>query len=257
MCIRDSDAGEFVPWYQPMVSLTTGRLVGAEALVRWMHPDKGVLPPAAFIELAEGSGIIVEIGLEILARACADAVTWPGSVGVSVNLSPRQLQHDGLVDDVAEILDATGLAPSRLTLEITESVLVADPLAAARVLGALKLLGVSLALDDFGTGYSSLSYLNRFPVDTLKVDKSFIDSLGEGIGNDKVLLQAIVGLGRTLELKVVAEGIERPEQRASLQALGCGLGQGYLFARPMSHALFLDHLAGTEQAEQYGAQTVR
>ncbi|MCU1488486.1 MAG: hypothetical protein JWN67_5232 [Actinomycetia bacterium] len=253
---RALDAGEFVPWYQPVVSLTTGRLVGAEALVRWMHPDKGVLPPAAFIELAEGSGIIVDIGQEILARACADAVSWPGSIGISVNLSARQLQHDGLVDDVAEVLDATGLAPSRLTLEITESVLVADPTAASRVLGALKLLGVSLALDDFGTGYSSLSYLNRFPVDTLKVDKSFIDALGEGMGNDKVLLQAIVGLGRTLELKVVAEGIERPEQRASLQALGCGLGQGYLFARPMAHALFLEHLAGSER-EQYGAQTVR
>jgi diguanylate cyclase (GGDEF)-like protein/PAS domain S-box-containing protein len=250
---RALEAGEFVPYYQPVVSLSSGRLVGAEALVRWMHPVRGTLPPAAFIELAEESGLIVEIGREILARACADASTWPGTVGISVNLSARQLQHDGLVADVAEVLATTGLAPSRLTLEITESVLVADPVAAARVLGALKLLGVSLALDDFGTGYSSLSYLNRFPVDSLKVDKSFVDALGEGAANDKVLLQAIVGLGRTLELTVVAEGIERPEQRASLQALGCGLGQGYLFARPMAHDLFLDHLVD----EQYGARTVR
>jgi EAL domain-containing protein (putative c-di-GMP-specific phosphodiesterase class I) len=172
-------------------------------------------------------------------------------VGISVNLSARQLQHEGLVDDVVRVLGETGLNPSRLTLEITESVLVADPVAAARVLAALKALGLSIALDDFGTGYSSLSYLNRFPVDTLKVDKSFVDVLGEGPGNDKALLQAIVGLGRTLELTVVAEGIERPEQQASLQALGCGLGQGYLFARPMA----LEHFV--QQVEQYGARTVR
>jgi diguanylate cyclase (GGDEF)-like protein/PAS domain S-box-containing protein len=248
---RALEAGEFVPYYQSVVSLSTGRLVGAEALVRWLHPERGVLPPAAFIELAEESGLIVDIGIAILRRACADAVTWPSPVGISVNLSARQLQHEGLVDDVVRVLAETGLAPSRLTLEITESVLVADPVAAARVLGALKELGLSIALDDFGTGYSSLSYLNRFPVDTLKVDKSFVDVLGEGPGNDKALLQAIVGLGRTLELTVVAEGIERPEQRASLQALGCGLGQGYLFAHPMA----LEHFV--QQVEQYGARTVR
>jgi EAL domain-containing protein (putative c-di-GMP-specific phosphodiesterase class I) len=217
-------------------------MVGAEALVRWNHPERGVLAPDEFIELAEESGVIVGIGQVILAQACADAATWPGSLGVSVNLSPRQLQHEKLIDDVAEILDVTGLNPSRLTLEITETVLVADPMAAARVLGALKALGVSIALDDFGTGYSSLSYLNRFPVDTLKIDKSFVDALGEVGGNEKVLLQAIIGLGRTLELRVVAEGIEQPEQRDSLQALGCGLGQGYLFARPMAYEHFVEFL---------------
>ncbi|MCU1380232.1 MAG: hypothetical protein JWN29_3215 [Acidimicrobiales bacterium] len=239
---RALEAEEFVAYYQPVVSLSTGRMVGAEALVRWNHPERGVLAPDEFIELAEESGVIVGIGHVILAQACADAATWPGSLGVSVNLSPRQLQHEKLIDDVAEILDVTGLNPSRLTLEITETVLVADPMAAARVLGALKALGVSIALDDFGTGYSSLSYLNRFPVDTLKIDKSFVDALGEGGGNEKVLLQAIIGLGRTLELRVVAEGIEQPEQRDSLQALGCGLGQGYLFARPMAYEHFLDFL---------------
>jgi diguanylate cyclase (GGDEF)-like protein/PAS domain S-box-containing protein len=248
---RALEAGEFVPYYQPVVSLTSGRLVGAEALVRWQHPERGVLPPAAFIGLAEESGLIVDIGLAVLRQACADAADWPADVGVNVNLSPRQLQHEGLVRDVVEVLLETRLPASRLTLEITETVLMADPAAAARVLGALKELGVSLALDDFGTGYSSLSYLNRFPVDTLKVDKSFVDVLGEGPGNDKALLQAILGLGRTLELTVVAEGIERPEQRASLQALGCGLGQGYLFAHPMALDRFLEHV------EQYGARTVR
>jgi diguanylate cyclase (GGDEF)-like protein/PAS domain S-box-containing protein len=259
---RALDAGEFVPYYQPVVSLATGRLVGAEALVRWLHPDRGVLPPAVFIELAEESGIIVEIGREILSRACVDAAAWPGTVGVNVNLSPRQLQHDGLIDDVAEILDVSGLAASRLTLEITETVLVADPLAAARVLGALKALGVSVALDDFGTGYSSLSYLNRFPVDTLKIDKSFVDALGGSEANEKALLQAIVGLGRTLELNVVAEGIEREEQQASLQALGCGLGQGYLFARPMPRddlrvLLEEQHAVDARRDHQYGVRTVR
>ncbi|MCU1373548.1 MAG: putative signaling protein [Actinomycetia bacterium] len=238
---RALEAGEFVPYYQPVVSLTNGRMVGAEALVRWNHPERGVLLPAAFIELAEESGVIIGIGQEVLARACADAAAWPGSVGVSVNLSPRQLQHESLIDDVAAVLAATGLCPSRLTLEITEMVLVADPVAAARVLGGLKALGVSVALDDFGTGYSSLSYLNQFPVDTLKIDKSFIDAVGHGKGNEEALLQAIVGLGRTLELTVVAEGIERVEQRTSLQLLGCGLGQGYLFARPMANDRFLEY----------------
>jgi EAL domain-containing protein (putative c-di-GMP-specific phosphodiesterase class I) len=222
--------------------LSTGRIVGAEALVRWFHPDRGVLAPAAFIELAEESGVIVGIGQEILTRACEDAAGWPIPIGVSVNLSPRQLQHDGLIDDVAEVLDSTGLDPSRLTLEITESVLVADPTAAARVLGALKALGVSIALDDFGTGYSSLSYLNRFPVDSLKIDKTFVDALGDGRGNEHVLLQAIVALGRTLDLTVVAEGIEYADQWTSLQSLGCALGQGYLFARPMANEHLLAFL---------------
>jgi diguanylate cyclase (GGDEF)-like protein len=231
-------AGEFVPHFQPVVSLTSGRTVSAEALVRWHHPQRGVLPPSAFIELAEESGLIVDIGRSVLLRACAEAVAWPsgprGPIGVSVNLSAKQLQAEDLVDEVADVLDATGLSASRLTLEITESVLVDDPASAARTLGALKALGVSIALDDFGTGYSSLSYLSRFPVDVLKIDKSFVDAVDMAdAGTERALLQAIVGLGRTLELNVVAEGIERPEQRIALQKLGCGLGQGYLFGRPV------------------------
>ena len=237
---RALEAGEFVPHYQPVVSLAHGRAVGVEALVRWEHPQRGRLAPIAFIELAEESGSIIDIGRVVLRQACADAVTWPGSLGLSVNLSARQLQDAHLVADVADVLRDTGLAPQRLTLEITESVLVADPDAAAAVLGQLKALGVSVALDDFGTGYSSLSYLNRFPVDTLKIDKSFIDALALGGTNEAALLQAIVGLGRTLELNVVAEGIEDADQLAVLQALGCGLGQGYLFARPMPNADLLD-----------------
>ena len=230
-------AGEFVNHYQPVVSLSTGQVVGAEALVRWAHPTRGLLPPGAFIDIAEESGLIVGIGRDVLRRACADAMTWPdgpdGPLDIAVNLSVRQLQHDEVLHEVIDALRSTGLAPERLTLEITESVLVADPQAAAEALAALKRLGVRIAIDDFGTGYSSLSYLHRFPVDCLKIDKSFVDQLG-GAGSEPALVQAIIGLADTLGLSVVAEGIEEPEQWTSLGALGCGLGQGYLFAKPMA-----------------------
>jgi EAL domain-containing protein (putative c-di-GMP-specific phosphodiesterase class I) len=233
---RALTAGEFVNHYQPVVSLATGEVLGAEALVRWEHPTRGVLAPGAFIDLAEESGLIVGIGREVLRRACIDAMSWPdgpnGPLDIAVNLSVRQLQHEDVVRDVTEILASTGLPASRLTLEITESVLVADPRAAAAVLTELKRLGIRIAIDDFGTGYSSLSYLHRFPVDCLKIDKSFVDPL-DTPGAELALLQAIVGLAGTLDLSVVAEGIEQPSQWISLQALGCGLGQGYLFARPM------------------------
>ena len=229
---RGIDAGEFVPHYQPVIELASGRVVGAEALARWAHPERGLLPPSAFIELAEETGLIVPLGLTILRQACNDAARWGDAFGtdpkLSVNLSAKQLQHDSIVDDVAHILAESGLAASRLTLEITESVLIADPDAAARVLAHLKELGITLALDDFGTGYSSLSYLGRFPVDVLKIDRSFV------AGPEGALLEAIVGLGRMLQLSVVAEGIESREQLDRLDALGCGLGQGYLFAEPMS-----------------------
>jgi EAL domain-containing protein (putative c-di-GMP-specific phosphodiesterase class I) len=228
--------GEFVNHYQPVVSLANGQIIGAEALVRWEHPTQGLLAPGAFIDLAEESGVIIGIGTQVLRRACIDAAAWPdgpvGPLGIAVNLSVRQLQHEDLVREVADILVTSGLDPSRLTLEITESVLVADPEAAANVLSSLKALGVSIAIDDFGTGYSSLSYLHRFPVDCLKIDKSFVDPLSVP-GADPALLQAILGLAHTLRLRVVAEGIEQPGQWTQLRAFGCELGQGYLFARPM------------------------
>jgi EAL domain-containing protein (putative c-di-GMP-specific phosphodiesterase class I) len=235
--LRDAlAAGQLILHYQPKLDLGTRRITGVEALVRWEHPTRGVLAPGAFIDLAEESGLIVGIGREVLRRACADAMSWPdgpsGPLDIAVNLSVRQLQHEDVVRDVTEVLVSTGLPPSRLTLEITESVLVADPRAAAEVLTELKRLGIRIAIDDFGTGYSSLSYLHRFPVDTLKIDKSFVDPL-DTPGAELALLQAIVGLAGTLELSVVAEGIEQPSQWISLQELGCGLGQGYLFARPM------------------------
>ena len=245
---RAVDNGEFVPHYQPVIELATGKVVGAEALARWQHPERGLLAPSAFIDLAEETGLIVPLGRNILRLACNDAARWGSTFGdtpkLSVNLSARQLQHESIVEDVAEILAESGLEPSSLTLEITESVLIADPDAASKVLARLKELGVTLALDDFGTGYSSLSYLGRFPVDVLKIDRSFVAGMGAGAGDsgaagtEAALLEAIVGLGQMLHLSVVAEGIERPDQLARLDALGCGLGQGFLFAKPMPDAEF-------------------
>ena len=253
---RGVDRGEFIPHYQPVIELSTGKVVGAEALARWEHPTRGLLPPAAFIDLAEETGLIVALGRNILRLACADATRWGSTFGdaptLSVNLSARQLQHESIVEDVAEILRETGLDPACLTLEITESVLIADPDAAAKVLNRLKDLGVTLALDDFGTGYSSLSYLGRFPVDVLKIDRSFVAGMGatsgssdEAAGTEVALLEAIVGLGQMLHLSVVAEGIERPDQLARLDALGCGLGQGFLFAKPMPDAEFNGQVAAS------------
>jgi diguanylate cyclase (GGDEF)-like protein/PAS domain S-box-containing protein len=228
---------ELVPYYQPIVELNGGIVVGAEALVRWRHPERGVLAPAAFIGLAEETGLIVPLGRMILRRACLDAASWAPVdnrlPSVSVNLSARQVQDGDIVADVAAALAESGLSPSRLTLEVTESILMADPDAAAAKLAQLKQLGITLALDDFGTGYSSLSYLERFPVDALKIDKSFIDGLAAIEAGDTGLVGAIVGLGERLRLHVTAEGIERPEQVRELVGLGCGLGQGFHFARPM------------------------
>jgi diguanylate cyclase (GGDEF)-like protein/PAS domain S-box-containing protein len=231
---RAVENGEFVNYYQPLVDLETGGIVGVEALVRWRHPERGLLGPGAFMPMAEETGLVVPVGRQVLWEACRQARAWqtlrPG-LAVNVNLSARQLQDAGLVEDVSGALLSAGLDPACLTLEITESVLVDDDAAAARTLARLKALRVGIALDDFGTGYSSLSHLERFPVDVLKVDKRFVDGLGEG--ETPPLTRAILGLGGMLGLKVVAEGIERPEQLAALRQLGCRWGQGYLFARPL------------------------
>jgi diguanylate cyclase (GGDEF)-like protein/PAS domain S-box-containing protein len=261
---RGIEADEFVPHYQPVIELATGRVVGAEALARWEHPQRGLLLPASFIELAEETGLIVPLGRTILRRACIDAARWGGAFGdspkLSVNLSAKQLQHESIVEDVAEILAESGLEPGCLTLEITESVLIADPDAAAKVLGRLKGLGITLALDDFGTGYSSLSYLGRFPVDVLKIDRSFVAGMSDdptaANGTEAALLEAIVGLGQMLQLSVVAEGIESADQLARLDALGCGMGQGYLFAYPMPDGEFngpgSDRIAATSATHTSG-----
>ena len=233
--------------YQPIVDLASEQITGVEALLRWARPDGTSVSPIAFIPVAEETGLIVALGRWVLASACQQAVAWEAlgpqaHVAVSVNVSGRQLQEVGFVDDVQAVLDATGLAPRRLVLEITESVMMRDPTQTLASLRALKALGVRLAIDDFGTGYSSLAYLRQFPVDVLKIDKTFIDGVGHG-GDENVLATAIVSLGAALALTTVAEGIEDVAQLARLRALGCQRGQGYLFARPMPPDAVANQLA--------------
>jgi len=224
--------------YQPVVALATGGLIGVEALVRWRHPERGPVPPATFIPLAEEAGLIGELGRQVLMAACRQTRRWQlrypacADLKVSVNLSPRQLQADGLIDEVAEALAASGLPPSTLVLEITEGAVMNDAEAAIARLHDLKSLGVKLAVDDFGTGYSSLSYLQRFPIDILKIDRAFVNEI-ETRDEQASLVEAIISLARSLRLHAVAEGVETLRQADALRMLGCGFGQGYHFARPM------------------------
>ena len=238
--------GELLLAYQPIVALDTGAVVSAEALARWRHPSRGAVSPAVFIPVAEDSGLIVELGRRVLEEACRTAATWPRAEGghaaaVTVNVSGRQLQDAEFPAQVRAALADSGLEPARLTLEITESVIMRDTDATLAQLTALKALGVRLAVDDFGTGYSSLSYLQKFPVDVLKIDKSFVDGVARG-GHHAALARTIVALGETLSLRTVAEGVEEPVQQERLRAMGCQLGQGYLFARPLDAAAMLSLL---------------
>jgi diguanylate cyclase (GGDEF)-like protein/PAS domain S-box-containing protein len=223
---------EFWLAYQPIVALSSERVEGLEALVRWEHPIRGALSPADFISVAESSGQIVPLGRWVLCEACRTVARLPGTPYVTVNISARQLENPSLVDDVSAALEGSGLAPERLLLEITETVLMADTKGTLERLQALKALGVRLGIDDFGTGYSSLRYLQRFPVDVLKIDKSFVDGVDRD-DHDAALVRTIVALGEMLGLETVAEGIERGTQRDLLRAIGCRRGQGYFFARPL------------------------
>jgi diguanylate cyclase (GGDEF)-like protein/PAS domain S-box-containing protein len=234
---RAVDRGEFRVHYQPIIELATGRVDGVEALVRWQHPERGLVLPAQFIPLAEETGLIVPIGHWVLREACRQVRTWQeglpgvGPLMVGVNLSPRMLAQPSLVDDVARILGQTGLDPGCLKLEITEGVMMQEGEATLATLRHLKALGVQLAVDDFGTGYSSLAYLQRFPLDVLKIDRAFVGSLGEG-AEGTVIARTVVALAKALGLAVTAEGIETAEQAEQLKELGADRGQGYHFARP-------------------------
>ncbi|HEY4040840.1 MAG TPA: EAL domain-containing protein [Rhodopila sp.] len=225
------NAGQFGLHYQPFVAIGSQQLAGYEALLRWDHPERGRIPPAEFIPLAEACGLIVPIGNWVLATACAEAASWNDPVTISVNLSPAQFGEPGLVAAVAEVLRRTGLPPARLELEITEGVLMDDTQNALRILTALKVLGVKIAMDDFGTGYSSLSYLRKFPFDKIKIDRSFISDVGDDI-EAATIVQAIIALGRSLRLVVTAEGVETRDQLALLRSQGCTFAQGYLLGRP-------------------------
>jgi diguanylate cyclase (GGDEF)-like protein len=216
--------------YQPVVAADGGAIVGVEALLRWTHPSRGAIAPAVFIPLAEQSGLMSQLGEIVLRRALADGVRWP-NLSVAVNLSPLQIRDRWLVDLVGAIMAETGIASSRVVLEVTEGVLIDNPQEAQVRLEALRALGVSIALDDFGTGYSSLSYLQKFPIDRLKIDRAFVASLGSS-GSTGAIIQSIVTLGHALGMKVLAEGVENDEQRVLLRLAGCDEMQGYLFARP-------------------------
>jgi len=225
---------EMVLHYQPIVHLQTGQIFGFEALVRWNHPRFGHLLPSHFVPLAEETGLIVRLGGWVLREACTQIHRWREAYPnaqwtMSVNLSGRQLEEPDLVHETRAALAMTGVNPAALVLEITESVLMQQADSALQQLRAMKSLGVGLAIDDFGTGYSSLSYLQRFPIDILKIAKPFIDDVGAGI-EKSALARAIIGLGDTLKLKTIAEGVEIAEQRAALVLLGCELGQGYFFS---------------------------
>ena len=244
---------EFELYYQPKVSLADGRFVGVEALLRWHHPERGLVSPAEFIPLAEETGLIVAIGLWVLRRACGQAHEWrsqgpwqerraerwtdegqniPAPPTMWVNLSARQLQEPDLSRQVSAVLEETGLDATGLGLEITESVLVGDGSASVSLLEDLKALGVSLAVDDFGTGYSSLAYLKRLPVDYLKIDRSFVGGLGVDAG-DETIVSAVLGLARAMKLEVVAEGVETRGQLERLRELECQRGQGFYWSRPL------------------------
>jgi diguanylate cyclase (GGDEF)-like protein len=230
---------EFVVHYQPIVGLDRPGVARVEALVRWDHPERGMVPPADFIGVAEETGLVIPLGWSVLAEACREAATWPprwgggAPVGVTVNLSGRQLLDAALPEGVGALLRQSGLPPERLTLEITESVLLEDAEGTIARLHQLKELGVLLAIDDFGTGYSSLSYLARFPVDILKIDRSFVAGIARG-AEESALARAIVKLGRTFRLQTVAEGVEDVAQAERLAAMGCDQAQGFHFARPMT-----------------------
>jgi diguanylate cyclase (GGDEF)-like protein/PAS domain S-box-containing protein len=240
---------EFVVHYQPIVEIATQQIVGCEALVRWVHPRRGLLQPGAFIQVAEEKGLIVPIGDYVLAQACRQLAVWDvglglGDVRMAVNLSPRQLKDPLLVSKVREALAAASIDADRLTLEITETALVEDSYATLARLRDLKSLGVRLSIDDFGTGYSSLSYLRQFPVDAVKIAKPFVDHIAEG-DDHSALARAIITLGDTLRLEVVAEGIEQEEQMSELRSLGCKLGQGYYSSRPVEAAQLAILLSGS------------
>ncbi len=237
------EESQLVLHYQPTIDFKTGRLTGVEALVRWQHPKRGLVPPMEFIPLAEESGLIVPLGLWTIQEACRQVRDWQREIptdepiSLNVNLSARQLRDPNIVRDIAAALDDTGLLPSRLTLEITESVLMIDTSATLNRLFQLKSLGVRLAVDDFGTGYSSFAYLRRFPFDILKIDKSFVD----GVATEPTagaLVDAMIRIGKTLRLETVAEGVEYVEQADRLRALDCDIGQGYYFARPLTRDAF-------------------
>jgi EAL domain-containing protein (putative c-di-GMP-specific phosphodiesterase class I) len=248
-----TERDELVLHYQPKVDLRSGRIVGTEALVRWRHPDGLLMPPSEFIPLAEETGIIVELGQWVLERACQQNREWQALTGwpltVSVNLSVRQFQQDSVTDMVASTLRRTGLDPRCLELELTETMALHGPDAMRAALQELRGMGVQCSIDDFGTGYCGLSHLTRFPLDRLKIDKSFVDQITTAEA-DAAVVAAIIAMGHSLGLEVVAEGVETDEQLAYLIACGCDQVQGFIFSAPMPPDRFAELLVQTAESRE-------
>jgi EAL domain-containing protein (putative c-di-GMP-specific phosphodiesterase class I) len=223
---------ELVVQYQPIVDLATGKTVSVEALVRWEHPSRGRIPPIQFIPLAEDTGLIVPLGRHVLEQACTRVSTRYPDIEAQVNMSAIELEQPDLIETIVGVLERTGIAPGRLVLEVTETLLVKDADRGVETLSQLRELGVQISLDDFGTGYSSLSYLRNLPLDSLKIAREFIEDIATS-EHDAAFVRLIVGLAKTIGLKVVAEGIETRTQLDLLREMGCDLGQGYYFAKPM------------------------
>jgi EAL domain-containing protein (putative c-di-GMP-specific phosphodiesterase class I) len=240
-----------VPYYQPIVDLSSGRVIGYEVLARWLHPDRGLLPPGDFLPLAEETGLLVELGARMLRDSLAQLAHWRAAgypfadCTLSVNVGTRQLVDPKFYDMVVEALAETGIDAESLWLEITETALLSDVKSATVALRDLRSLGLHLSVDDFGTGYSSLTYLKRFPIEAIKIDKSFVGGLGIE-SEDTSIVEAVVRLGQALGLNVVAEGIESPLQLSRLRDLGCDRGQGYLFGRPRPANLIERERTGVE-----------
>jgi EAL domain-containing protein (putative c-di-GMP-specific phosphodiesterase class I) len=247
---------EFEVFYQPKVQISDERIVGMEALVRWRHPDLGLISPAQFIPVAEETGLIVEIGRWVLQRSCRDAVQWQKdglpAIVMAVNLSPRQFRDPNLFQDVLGALAESGLQPQNLELELTESMLMENADESVKTLRALKERGIKISIDDFGTGYSSLAYLKRFPIDALKIDRSFINEVNTN-PDDASIATSIILMGRALRLKVIAEGVETRNQLSFLRVMQCDQVQGYLFSPPVPEPkarelLIASHKGGTQAA---------
>jgi EAL domain-containing protein (putative c-di-GMP-specific phosphodiesterase class I) len=254
--VQDS---EFTLHYQPLVTLSDSKVVGVEALIRWDHPTVGQIPPNDFIPLAEETGLIIPIGRFVLREACRQTKAWQlqhpnrTPLYVSVNVSARQFQPPGQVlEHVREAISESGLDPSSLMLELTESLLAENQESAVAELVELRRLGVRIAIDDFGTGYSALSYLRDFPIDTVKMDRSFVHDLAQGAG-DAALVRSMLELGEALDLEIVAEGIESRHQVESLSTLRCGVGQGFHFAPPLTAEAVERLLAGEDEAANAAA----
>jgi EAL domain-containing protein (putative c-di-GMP-specific phosphodiesterase class I) len=239
---RALERDEFVLHYQAKQDIATGEISGVEALLRWQHPDLGVLPPIQFISLAEESGLIVPIGRWVLDTACAQNMAWQEQglppMRIAVNLSPRQFTDPNLLENIRDALANSGMMPQLLDLEITESMMMQNADGAMRVLTALKKLGVHLAIDDFGTGYSSMALIKQFPIDAIKVDRSFVRNLPAD-ANDCAITNAVIALGKALDLTVVAEGVETKAQERFLREQGCNEIQGYLFTKPLPGQQFV------------------